>query len=215
MYTRQREIDTPVESDNKMATTKLLAPSLPAVETQSTSLHSSPGLSPNPSDILASHRKYSPCGATSQFATANCNMSLSASTMPPKTGRVYTSSGDPHPNWHLTYDRCVKQLSASERQQFQNADRFEDVQKSLVLLRGMYDASRSMNCLGKIEPFLEALRSFGTIIDVYCNAKPEVLSLLWGSVRMILEASLILFHLRKGHGEVGLTEQDLAKCTSS
>jgi hypothetical protein len=38
----------------------------------------------------------------------------------------------------------------------------------------------------KIEPFLKGVEQYGKAIDVFVNAYPTILSLIWGSVRLIL-----------------------------
>jgi nitrate/nitrite-specific signal transduction histidine kinase len=38
----------------------------------------------------------------------------------------------------------------------------------------------------KIEPFLKGVEQYGKAIDVFVNVYPEVLSLIWGSARLIL-----------------------------
>jgi len=37
-----------------------------------------------------------------------------------------------------------------------------------------------------IEPFLRGIEQYGKAMDVFVNVYPEVLSLIWGSVRLIL-----------------------------
>jgi hypothetical protein len=39
----------------------------------------------------------------------------------------------------------------------------------------------------KIEPFLKGVEQYGKAIDVFVNVYPEVLSLIWGSVRLTLQ----------------------------
>jgi hypothetical protein len=38
----------------------------------------------------------------------------------------------------------------------------------------------------KIKPFLKGVEQYGKALDVFVNVYPEVLSLIWGSVRLIL-----------------------------
>ena len=43
--------------------------------------------------------------------------------------------------------------------------------------------------LGKIEPLVHGIERYAQVMDVYKNAKPEFLSILWGSVHIILKVS--------------------------
>lgn len=41
--------------------------------------------------------------------------------------------------------------------------------------------------LSKIEPYLEGLRNYASIIQVFMQAKPEILALLWGPIKLLLQ----------------------------
>lgn len=40
--------------------------------------------------------------------------------------------------------------------------------------------------LSKIEPFLEKLREYASVIEVFVQVKPEVLALIWGPIKLVL-----------------------------
>ncbi|PVI01812.1 hypothetical protein DM02DRAFT_590626 [Periconia macrospinosa] len=44
-----------------------------------------------------------------------------------------------------------------------------------------------MRHLSKIQPFLEGLRSYANVIEVFMQAKPDVLALIWGPIKLILQ----------------------------
>lgn len=46
--------------------------------------------------------------------------------------------------------------------------------------------------LSKIEPFLAGLRSYAQIIEVFMQAKPDVLALVWGPIKLILQWAAVL-----------------------
>lgn len=47
--------------------------------------------------------------------------------------------------------------------------------------------SNTRKCLNSLKPLLDGLNRFAPAIDVFCNAEPlGILSLLWGSLRLVL-----------------------------
>ena len=48
------------------------------------------------------------------------------------------------------------------------------------------DKNLTRRLLQKANPMLRGLEQYGKALDVITNAKPEVLSLLWGGIRIIL-----------------------------
>lgn len=61
--------------------------------------------------------------------------------------------------------------------------------------------------LSKIEPFLESLRSYTGVIDTFVQAKPDILALIWGPIKLLIQwASTLkksLDELLKTIGEIG------------
>ena len=49
--------------------------------------------------------------------------------------------------------------------------------------------STTRKLLQKIDPFIRGIEQYQKAIDVLVNAKPEILSLIWGSARIILHVS--------------------------
>jgi hypothetical protein len=41
--------------------------------------------------------------------------------------------------------------------------------------------------LSKIEPFLEGLRRYASVIEIFMQAKPDVLALIWGPIKLLLQ----------------------------
>ena len=49
-----------------------------------------------------------------------------------------------------------------------------------------------MRHLGKISPFLERLRDYTSTIETFTQAKPEILALIWGPVKLLLQWTSVL-----------------------
>ena len=52
--------------------------------------------------------------------------------------------------------------------------------------------SGHMRHLSKIGPFLERLRGYTDAIDTFVQAKPDILALIWGPIRLLLQWTSIL-----------------------
>lgn len=48
---------------------------------------------------------------------------------------------------------------------------------------------RTRKLVQKIDPFIRGIEQYQNAFDVLINAKPEILSLIWGGARIILHVS--------------------------
>ena len=46
--------------------------------------------------------------------------------------------------------------------------------------------------LSKVEPYLERLRDFSGVIDTLVQAKPDILALIWGPIKLLIQWTSIL-----------------------
>jgi hypothetical protein len=46
--------------------------------------------------------------------------------------------------------------------------------------------------MSKITPFLEGLNSYASVIEVFMQAKPDVLALIWGPIKLLLQWADVL-----------------------
>ena len=60
---------------------------------------------------------------------------------------------------------------------------FDDIH---ILEQRHKDKSLTRRLLQKAEPLIRRLERYGKALDVISQAKPEVLSLLWGGIRIVL-----------------------------
>lgn len=49
---------------------------------------------------------------------------------------------------------------------------------------------KCLHNLGRIRPLLEALLSYSSVIEVFVNAKPDVLAFIWGPIKLCLQVRL-------------------------
>ncbi|KAL9621921.1 MAG: hypothetical protein Q9160_003742 [Pyrenula sp. 1 TL-2023] len=46
--------------------------------------------------------------------------------------------------------------------------------------------------LSKMQPFLEGLRSYASVIEVFMQAKPDILALIWGPIKLLIQWASVL-----------------------
>ena len=81
----------------------------------------------------------------------------------------------------------VSALSANEKRLVDSATDPESLLEEVGNLeRKHQDESTTRKLIQRINPFIRGVEQYGKAFDVISNAKPEVLSLLWGGARIIL-----------------------------
>lgn len=85
----------------------------------------------------------------------------------------------------------VTKLSQDEKRILESASTAEDLLADIKELDKRHqEGSILRRFMSKIEPCIRGIEQYAQVMDVYSNAKPEVLSVLWGSVRMVLKVSI-------------------------
>jgi len=82
------------------------------------------------------------------------------------------------------------------KREFENelpGTRFQDL-LTVTTIDQLYDVldklqgqQRRLRHLERIQPFLDRLQSFAGVIEVFVQAKPEILSLIWGPIKLLLK----------------------------
>ena len=62
----------------------------------------------------------------------------------------------------------------------------EDVYDATDVLQKEQAEKGFLRHLAKIQPYLEGLRSYASVIEVFIQSKPDVLSLIWGPIKLLL-----------------------------
>ncbi|KAF5627128.1 Nacht domain protein [Fusarium sp. NRRL 52700] len=75
---------------------------------------------------------------------------------------------------HSFYDQIIQ--TTSIEQVYQDIEKLQDKQAKSGRLRH----------LSKIEPFLARLREYSSVIETFVQAKPDILALIWGPVKLLL-----------------------------
>ena len=57
------------------------------------------------------------------------------------------------------------------------------------VVRKHHESSSSRKVMDFCQPAIDGFRQFAQALDVFCNAKPDVLSVLWGGLRVVLRVA--------------------------
>lgn len=95
-------------------------------------------------------------------------------------------------DWQTAFRKCTSQLKPEETIQIFRVTSYEDLQSSIATLEANYRQKRISKVLSRIEPFLSNLRSFQGVVDTAIQAKPDVAALIWGGIKLVLEASVAM-----------------------
>jgi hypothetical protein len=75
---------------------------------------------------------------------------------------------------HSFYDQIIQ--TTSIEQVYQDIEKLQDKQAKSGRLRHM----------SKIEPFLAQPREYSGVVETFVQAKPDILALIWGSIKLLL-----------------------------
>jgi hypothetical protein len=87
------------------------------------------------------------------------------------------------------------------RANLKNDDLYNEILKTTTIDE-VYDATDKLQeeqakrgqlrHLSKIEPYLEGLRNYTSVIEVFMQAKPDILALIWGPIKLLLQLTSVL-----------------------
>jgi hypothetical protein len=88
------------------------------------------------------------------------------------------------------HDSFLASLNASEKSLVDSATNPNSLLEEVKNLEKKHrDESATRNLIQRINPFIRGVEQYGKAFDVITNAKPEILSLLWGGARILLHVS--------------------------
>ena len=84
--------------------------------------------------------------------------------------------------------RLKSTLSPQDYSRAQEVQSLEQLRQSSSEERAFYDRQRLPRFMEKCGPFLEHLLTFSGVIDTFVSSDPKVSGLIWGSLKLVLEA---------------------------
>ncbi|KAK7397760.1 hypothetical protein QQX98_012874 [Neonectria punicea] len=90
-------------------------------------------------------------------------------------------------HWDVAFHRCRSRLTEDECRRIEGVASFDTLRDAIEDLKEKHKQGLFYRCLRRLEPFLSNVQSLAGAVDVFAQAKPEIMSLLWGSLRLALE----------------------------
>ncbi|KAI1457992.1 hypothetical protein F4805DRAFT_474716 [Annulohypoxylon moriforme] len=72
---------------------------------------------------------------------------------------------------------------------FEKLTSIEDVLEEAKKIERQQAKTRTLRGLRRIQPLINGLKEYSAIIEVFAQAKPDIMSLIWGPLKFILQAS--------------------------
>jgi hypothetical protein len=93
--------------------------------------------------------------------------------------------------WEVARDRFLDGLSHQERALFHSAS----LENLFYQSSGTFEKYKSDSKLWRakimLQPLLDAFAEYGEALDVYANMSNTIMAPLWGSVRVVLQVSIL------------------------
>ena len=80
-------------------------------------------------------------------------------------------------------------LSPSDADQIKKVATLGDLTLAIRDIEREQAQRRSLRSMSKIRPFLNSLEEYSKVIEVFVNAKPDVLSFIWGPIKLCLQVA--------------------------
>jgi hypothetical protein len=78
----------------------------------------------------------------------------------------------------------VKKEHTEELRKYQTID---ELYSAMHDIQQKQAKSKTLVALRRIEPYLQGLQQYNSVLDTFCQVKPEVMGLVWGGLRLILQ----------------------------
>ncbi|KAI1389343.1 uncharacterized protein F4822DRAFT_197847 [Hypoxylon trugodes] len=75
------------------------------------------------------------------------------------------------------------------KSELQKACTVDDIWAYTAKLQVEQGHERRLRGLQKIQPYLERLQEYAGVIEVFVQVKPDILALIWGSIKILLQSS--------------------------
>ncbi|KAF8465683.1 hypothetical protein BDZ91DRAFT_794710 [Kalaharituber pfeilii] len=126
--------------------------------------------------------------------------------------QYWTASGKPSITVTATFDDCknssldmmndttsqaflkafrkfTEKLSKEHLEEFLNLGSMKDVYMCIQQLEDKLKQNKTQRYLARLNPYLEGLQQYAKVIDVIVQIRPEIMAIVWGCTRFILQAA--------------------------
>ncbi|KAF5965977.1 NACHT nucleoside triphosphatase [Fusarium coicis] len=75
------------------------------------------------------------------------------------------------------------------RCQLQKVTTIDDIWDYTEQLQKDQASNKRLRCMKRIGPYTERLQEYAGVIEVFVQAKPDILALIWGPIKLLLQVS--------------------------
>ncbi|KAI5925083.1 hypothetical protein F4810DRAFT_660893 [Camillea tinctor] len=86
-------------------------------------------------------------------------------------------------------DDFIRSLKTPSRYDFSKLQTINDVYDATDEIQKKQVQTKILRGLKRIEPFIEALKEYTAVIEVFVQVKPDILALIWGPLKLLLQSS--------------------------
>jgi hypothetical protein len=102
-----------------------------------------------------------------------------------------SSNVDPGIIFRQAREDFMTSLSATQHEQLSRFSSSEELLDELGSFEFMLqNTRRGRKLLGGVKDLTDALEPYFKVIEIFCNSHPEVSSLVWGTIRLLLQVSI-------------------------
>jgi hypothetical protein len=80
--------------------------------------------------------------------------------------------------------------------EFQEIKSLGDLNHAIQAIEKQQANRRCLRNMQKVRPFLNALEQYSQVIEVFVNAKPDMLAFIWGPIKFCLQVKLPVLYFR-------------------
>jgi hypothetical protein len=107
------------------------------------------------------------------------------------------NANDANDSFQVAFDTSMKEFrgrlkNANLYHEILQTKKIEEIYDLTDRLQEEQSRTGRLRHLSKIEPFLQGLTEYARVIEVFMQAKPDVLALLWGPIKLILQWADVL-----------------------
>ncbi|KAI0161115.1 hypothetical protein GGR52DRAFT_582536 [Hypoxylon sp. FL1284] len=100
--------------------------------------------------------------------------------------------------FQTTKEEFKRNLQSPASYDFSKIVRIEDVYDEATRIQREQAKTKTLRGLKRLEPLINGLKEYSAVVEVFIQVKPDVMSLIWGPLKLILQASSsVLFAFEK------------------
>jgi hypothetical protein len=105
---------------------------------------------------------------------------------------------DTHPLFSSVFLSFKETLLQHHVDEFQEIKSLGDLDLAIREIEKQQANRKSLRNMQKVRPFLNALEQYSQVIEVFVNAKPDMLAFIWGPIKLCLQVKQPVLYFPRG-----------------